>query len=1563
MSEAPTPIGGPLGGVRAYVLDDALRPVPAGRTGELYLAGPTLARGYLGQSARTACQFVADPHADGDRMYRTGDLVRQVGTELEFVGRADGQVKVRGYRVETGEVEAVLAGCAGVAQVAVAARADSRGANRLVAYVVPVGETQDIAGLRQFAVETLPDHMVPANFVLLPALPLTRNGKVDRAALPEPAAATTEVRGPRGPVEELLAGLFGEVLGLDQVGVDEDFFALGGHSLLATRLISRIAGVLSADIPLRVLFDEPTVAALSGWIAEHGGTRRPPVRPGAPGHELSHAQRRMWYLQRLDPRAATYNMPLVLRLSGPLSPEVLASALGDVVARHEPLRTVLADRAGEPEPALLAEVSLPLPVRELAEDALAGELTRLASRPFDLAVEPPIRPALIRTGEHEHVLFLLLHHIAADEWSLGPLLADLATAYAARTAGEAPEWTPLPARYRDYAHWHRRLLGADAEPDSLLSRQLEFWSTTLRGLPDQLALPTDRPRPATRGVTGDALTFTVPAETHAALRRLARECGVTMFMLTQAALGALLTRLGAGTDIPIGTPVSGRGDPALDGLVGFFVNTLVLRTDTAGDPSFRELLRRVRESDLRAFDHQDVPFERVVEEINPARSLANHPLFQVMLSYRTAAEQDTTLADGLTAKAAPIGTGTAKFDLVFAFGETPGRDGLDGLIEYAVELFDPDTVTELARRLVTLLTAVSADPGAPIGRADLLDAGERRRILTEWNDTGHDIVRAPLPEMFAAAAARTPAAVAVEVGGHSYTYTELASRANRLAHLLVSSGVGPDSIVAFATPRTVDMIVVQLAVLTAGGAFLPLDPEYPADRLAYMVSDAVPCCLVTTAELAERLPAVRTVLLDSPEVVADLAGRPETPPRVPLSRWNAAYVIYTSGSTGRPKGVVVPHDGVAKLVATQLRAFGADARRVLYFASPSFDAAFWQLAGTLLAGGTLVVVPAELRVPGLPLADFIREQRIDVAGLPPSVLAMFPPDVDLPGELTIVIGGEKAPEELVGRWTRTADGGTRRVVNAYGPTETTVNATLWDCVAGERPVPIGRPDPGMRAYVLDANLVAVPPGVPGELYLAGEGVARGYLGRPGLTAQRFLADPCGQAGSRMYRTGDLARWRRDGALEYLGRTDDQVKVRGFRIETGEVQAALAAHPDVTAAAVTVRADRPGDNRLVGYVVSAVADIDLAEVRRQAATTLPDYMVPSTLLRLEELPLSPNGKLDQKALPSPDGAPAPGGTGRPPATPDERALCALAGDLLGVRQVGVDDGFFDLGGHSLLAARFAAGAAEVLGRTVTVADVIATPTIAGLLAASAETGARPDPLGMLLPLRTGGSLPPLFCVPPAGGLGWCYSPLVAYVDTDRDVYSLQARNLGGNRPALNSLDELVEEYLDRIRAVQPTGPYHLLGWSFGGMVAHALATRLQEQGQQVAFLALLDAYPHARWSVAPTPEDREAQVALYLDDPVLAAMPDFDPAVIRSNVDAADLITRDIRFDVFDGDVLFFTATEGRGGFESTHEDWSPYCRGVLDNHDVACRHHDMTGPAPLNVIGPLVDDRLRKVTL
>ncbi|MEU3085653.1 amino acid adenylation domain-containing protein, partial [Streptomyces massasporeus] len=1138
-------------------------------------------------------------------------------------------------------------------------------------------------------------------------------------------AVPLSFRAPRTPEQEILCGLFSAVLGVPTVGIDDSFFDLGGHSLTAIRLLSRIRSMFNVELAIRHLFEAPTVAELAERMTGAEQSRLALGPMTRPEHiPVSAAQWRLWFLYRLEGRSATYTVPLLLRMSGPLDRAALEAALGDMVARHESLRTRFPEVDGQPYQLIVDAEQPDVTLVETDETGLAEQLAVATRYGFDLATELPLRITLFRLSETEHVLLFLLHHIASDGWSDAPFARDLSVAYGARTEGREPAWHALPVQYADYTLWQRELLGSEDDPKSLLAQQLAYWQKTLAGLPEQLELPTDRPRPSASSFRGEEVHFELDADLHARLLELARHTNTTLFMVFQAAVAGLLTRLGAGDDIPLGGVIAGRTDEALDELIGFFVNTLVLRTDTSGNPTFRELLARVRETDLAAYAHQEVPFERLVEVLNPTRSLAHHPLFQVMILFQNNAEADLNLP-GLRAGLEDVGSGVAKFDLDFDMQEKHGPDGeaagLSGLVEYATDLFDRSTVQDIVDRLARLLRAVVADPDQRLWQTDILAPAERRKLMEQWTVPAAPSGRTTLPALFEAAVTAHPEAIAVVDGAERLTYAELNARANRLAHTLVAHGVGLESVVALALPRGADLVAGVLGVLKAGGVYLPLDPNYPAERISFVVEDARPAVVVTSLRVDVALPdgSTRVVMEELPE------GPAGDPARRTLCPDNGAYIIYTSGSTGRPKGVLIPHQNVVRLFTGTEQWFGFDESDVwTLFHSYAFDFSVWELWGPLLHGGTLVVVPQDVSRSPLDFLRLLGDERVTVLNQTPSAFyQLMQADEENPGtELAlryVVFGGEALDLGRLSTWYDRHPDDSPALVNMYGITETTVHVThhALDRVSAQATansvVGVGIPD--LHVYVLDQGLQPVPAGITGELYVAGAGLARGYLGRPGLTAQRFVADPYGAPGTRMYRTGDLARRAPDGTLSYFGRADDQVKIRGFRIELGEIESAVLDAPDVTQAAVIVREDQPGDPRLTAYVVGG----DTTRVRKHVADVLPAHMVPASFVTLDRLPLTPNGKLDRKGLPAPTLSGAV--EGRRPRNPREELLAVLFADVLNVDRVGIDDNFFELGGHSLLATRLISRIRSAMGVEVPVRALFETPTIAGLAGWTDQAG--------------------------------------------------------------------------------------------------------------------------------------------------------------------------------------------------------------------------------------------------
>ncbi|MEC1570908.1 non-ribosomal peptide synthetase DhbF [Bacillus spizizenii] len=1605
------PIGKPIWNTQVYVLDNGLQPVPPGVVGELYIAGTGLARGYFRRPDLTAERFVADPYGPpGARMYRTGDQARwRADGSLDYIGRADHQIKIRGFRIELGEIDAVLAKHPDIEQAAVVVREDQPGDKRLVAYVVAASAI-DTADLRRYVGASLPDYMVPAAFIEMDELPLTPNGKLDRKALPAPDFSTSvSDRGPRTPQEEILCDLFAEVLGLARVGIDDSFFELGGHSLLAARLMSRIREVMGAELGIAKLFDEPTVAGLAAHLDQAQSARPALQRAERPERiPLSFAQRRLWFLHCLEGPSPTYNIPVAVRLSGELDQGVLQAALYDLVCRHESLRTIFPESQGTSYQHILdADQARPvLHVTEIDEKELSGRFAEAVRYSFDLAAEPAFRAELFVIGPDEYVLLLLVHHIVGDGWSLTPLTRDLGAAYAARCYGKAPEWAPLTVQYADYALWQQELLGSGDDPNSLIAGQLAFWKETLKNLPDQLELPTDYSRPAEPSHDGDTIHFCIEPELHKRLQDLARANRVSLFMVLQSGLAALLTRLGAGTDIPIGSPIAGRNDDALGDLVGLFINTLVLRTDTSGDPSFRELLDRVREVNLAAYENQDLPFERLVEVLNPARSRATHPLFQIMFAFQNTPDAELNLPD-MESSLRIHSVGSAKFDLTLEISENRLADGtpngLEGLLEYSTDLFKQATAQALADRLMRLLEAAESDPDQQIGNLDILAPEERSSMVTDWQSVSEKIPHACLPEQFEKQAALSPEAIAVVCEDQSLSYAELNERANRLARMLISEGVGPEQFVALALPRSLEMAVGLLAVLKAGAAYLPLDPDYPADRIAFMLEDAQPAFIVTNTKAAENIPPAENVpriVLDDPELAEKLntypAENPSNTDRIqPLSPLNTAYVIYTSGSTGVPKGVMIPHQNVTRLFAATDHWFHFSSDDIwTMFHSYAFDFSVWEIWGPLLHGGRLVIVPHHVsRSPEAFLRLLVKEGVTVLNQTPSAFYQLMQAEreqSDLGQALSlryVIFGGEALELSRLEDWYNRHPENRPQLINMYGITETTVHVSYIEldrsmaALRANSLIGCGIPDLGV--YVLDERLQPVPPGVAGELYVSGAGLARGYLGRAGLTAERFIADPFGPPGTRMYRTGDVARLRADGSLDYVGRADHQVKIRGFRIELGEIEAALVQHSRLEDAAVIVREDQPGDKRLAAYVIPSLEDtIDTAELRKYAAERLPDYMVPSAFVTMKELPLTPNGKLDRKALPAPDFAV----TGRGPRTPQEEILCDLFMEVLHLPRVGIDDRFFDLGGHSLLAVQLMSRIREALGVELSIGNLFEAPTVAGL-AERLEMGSSQSALDVLLPLRTSGDKLPLFCVHPAGGLSWCYAGLMTNIGTDYPIYGLQARGIGQREELPKTLDDMAADYIEQIRTVQPKGPYHLLGWSLGGNVVQAMATQLQNQGEEVSLLVMLDAYPNHFLPIKKAPDDEEALIALLAlggyDPDSLGDKPlDFETAIEILRRDGSALASLDesvilnlkntyvnsvgilgsYKPKTFRGNVLFFRSTIIPEWFDPIEPDsWKPYINGQIEQIDIDCRHKDLCQPEPLAQIGKVLAVKLEEM--
>jgi len=1335
--ERSLPIGRPIGNAEVLLLDRRRRLAPMGVPGEICLGGPGVARGYLRRPARTAESFV--PHllaaAPGGRLYASGDLGRwRADGALEFLGRVDQQVKIRGFRVELGEIEAALAAHPAVRENVVVLREDRPGERALAAYVVSGADPRELAAeLRQALAEKLPEHMVPAAFVTLDALPLTPTGKVDRRALPEPTWETADYAAPRTPTEEVLAGIWTQLLRVERVGTGDDFFALGGHSLLATQLVSRVRDVFAVELELRRFFEASTLGLLAAEVdaalAAGHAVAAPPIRRADRGRELplSFAQERLWFLDRLEPGRATYNVGTAVVLEGALDVAALAAGYAELVRRHEVLRTSFCRGARGPVQAIAPRAEAPLPVidltalpAEVRERELRRRAAAEARRPFDLERGPLLRMVLVRLAAGaEHAALLTMHHIVSDEWSMRLLVRELAALYGAGAEGRAARLPELAIQYADYAVWQREWLAGE-----VLEGQLAWWRRQLAGVPTVLELPTDRPRPAVQSGRGGHCPLRLPAGVSSRLAELARRSGATVYMTLLAVFAILLKTYTGRSDVVVGSPIAGRNRSELEGLIGFFINTLVLRADLIGDPTFAEALARVRTASLGAYAHQDLPFEKLVEELQPERSLSHAPLVQVVFQQLQAPAVHVETG-GLTIRPLDVRGRAAKFDLVVNVLETP--DGLRGMWLYSADLFDATTVRRMSRHFAALAESAVDDPSRPLSHLRAITAAERHQLLLERPPSpAVPAPRSTLHALFAARAAERPEATAVICDGERLTYGELDRRSSLLARYLRGLGVGRETLVALYLDRSTDLVTAILGVLRAGGAYVPLDPVYPEERVAFVLADTAAPLLLTQERLRPRLPAlgasVRAIALD--REWERIASAPASEPAAAAEPGDLAYVIYTSGSTGKPKGVGVTHGHVVRLLAATEPWYGFGSADVwTLFHSYAFDFSVWETWGALAYGGRLVVVPYWVSRSPENFVELTADAGVTVLNQTPSAFRQFARAALAAGRPLalrwVVFGGEALDLQSLAPWFERYGDARPRLVNMYGITETTVHVT-WrpldraDVAAAQGSV-IGRALPDLDLYVLDGALRPSPAGVPGEIFVGGAGVARGYLNRPPLTARRFLPDPYSQRpGARLYRSGDLAR-RRGHDLEYLGRVDHQVQLRGFRVELGEVEEALARHPAVREAVVLARGEGSDDAMLVAYAVRAVgAEPALGELRAFLARSLPDYMLPSALVTLDELPLTAHGKVDRRALPEPTFQAEPGLDFVAPRNDLERFLAALWKEMLGLGEdvpLGLHDDFFELGGSSIRGAVLVGRLQQELGEVVQVVTIFDHSTLA------------------------------------------------------------------------------------------------------------------------------------------------------------------------------------------------------------------------------------------------------------
>nr|WP_232214622.1 non-ribosomal peptide synthetase [Rubidibacter lacunae] len=1465
------PIGRPVANTQIYILDGRGCPVPVGVTGELYIGGVQVARGYLNRSDLTAARFVPDPFStDPDaRLYRTGDLGRwRADGTLEYLGRRDFQVKLRGHRIEPGEIEACLRAHAGVDDAVVVARgSESDGGTALAAYVVADMDGADNGGvgldaqvLRDHVVRHLPSWMVPSAYVLMEAFPLTASGKLDRQALPTPdgeAYVRQTYEAPVGAVEETLARIWSQLLGVEKVSRHDNFFDLGGHSLLAVQTISRLRETLGKEVTVKDLFANPVLRAFAAGLEAAGRSTMPPIAPvdRSARLPLSFAQQRLWFLSELDERAGeAYVISGGARLQGQLDRPALEQALDRIVARHEVLRTRFVSVDGVPEQRIYpADAGFALELTDLREAGdPEAELVRLAgldSRTgFDLEAGPLIRGRLVQLGEDDHALLVSMHHIVSDGWSLGIFLKELGALYGAFARGESDPLPPLEVQYADYASWQRTWLSGE-----VLHDQADYWRETLADAPALLELPGDRARPPQQDYRGAARTVVLDEALTRSLKALSERHGVTLHMTLLAAWALLLSRLSGSEDVVVGTPVANRRHRSVEDSIGFFVNTIALRVDLSGSPSVGELLLRVKAGSLAAQDRQDIPFEQVVDLVCSERSLSHAPLFQTMLIWQNAPAASPGLA-GLSVTDLEGGEDTsAKFDLTLSLRENSG--GIEGSLVYARSLFEGATIGRYLDYWQRLLKGMAVET-RPCHDLELMAADERRLVVEEWNASA---VAYPegicLHELFEAQVAKDPSAVALVFEGEELSYGALNERANRLAHHLRILGVGPDGLVGICVERGFEMVVGLLAVLKAGGAYVPLDPAYPVERLRFMLEDSGLQVLLHDGSVAADLIVKLCHACPGTQGV-DLAGtegwreQPATNlERGALTPRNLAYAIYTSGSTGQPKGVMVEHGNIVNQVLWYQEAFAQNGDDVTLQKTPlGFDISVWEIFVPLMCGARLVLARPEGHKDPAYLADIIRETGVTILQFVPSMLEAF-----LAHRLSadacksirhVICAGEALSASLLqGAGRRFPSAGLH---NLFGPTETAVVVTSWTCPAGFEGggVPIGRPVANTQVYILDGRGCPVPVGVTGELYIGGVQVARGYLNRPDLTAARFIANPFStDPDARLYRTGDLGRWRADGTIEYLGRRDFQLKIRGHRIELGEIEACLSAHAGVGAAVVVARGSgSEGDTSLAAYVVADKDSADRGSVgvnaqalRDHAARHLPLWMVPSAYVLMDAFPLTASGKLDRRALPNPDGAAYVRRIYEAPEGGVEETLARIWSQLLEVERVGRHDNFFDLGGHSLLAVQMIARLPEALGKEVPLAKLFARPTVIAFADVLNSQHCLLD--RGITAFRAEGTKPPLFLFQEGSGEVIYGFELTRHIDADIPVYGLT--NHGDLSTPLCTIEAIAAHFLDSIKMVQPQGPYYIAGWSFGGLLAYEVATQMIGNDDQVAFLGLFD----------------------------------------------------------------------------------------------------------------------------
>ncbi|MBK8465893.1 MAG: amino acid adenylation domain-containing protein [Chloracidobacterium sp.] len=1462
------PIGSPISHATMHILDENLSPMSDDAAGELYIGGAGVALGYLNRPELTEERFIKDPFSEADdaRLYRTGDLAHYLPSgAIEYLGRIDDQVKLRGFRIELGEIESVINKFTDVREAVVTAY-EQEGDKRLAAYIVSASGSKFGADeVRRFLKQKLPEYMIPSAFIQLEKIPLTPNGKLDRKSLPAPQQNVSTQRegyvAPTTETEKTVARIWSEMLGVNDIGINDNFFDLGGHSLLATQALVKVANETGVLLRVADLFNTPTISDIArklGGANQTAKTSTIPLVLRAGKMPLSFAQQRLWFLDKLEPNSAAYNIPFGMRIDGEVNIEALRRALDKLIVRHESLRTTVKTINGEASLEIIDELRCNLSVIDISDlsgaerDAQVRALSaEEASGPFDLAASPLFRTKLLKLKVDEYVMLVTMHHVISDGWSLAVFFEELSEVYGGITQGIDVHLPELKLQYADFASWQRGTL-AEAE----IAKQLEFWGEKLADAEPLLGFPTDRQRPLVQTYKGANYRRTFSPELLEELRVFSRNEGVSLFMTLLAAFYTLIYRHANQDDLVLGVPIANRNYSDIERVIGFFANTLALRADLSGAPTFRTFLAQVKGLALESYDNQDVPFEKLVEYLNPKRSLSHNPIFQVMFGLHNTPPLKPELS-GLNLTPIEMNTGTSRFDLEVLVRENP--DGLGVLAEYSTDLFDESTIERFIERFEVLLRGILRNPEEVISILPILTETEQKLIVDEFNDTAKDYPTDKcVHQLFEEQVKSSPDAIAVVYQDQQLTYRELNQKANAIAHRLRRFNIGPDSLVGLCVERSVEMVAGVYGILKTGAAYVPLDPSYPIDRLNLMLGDSGASIIVSHQNLAKDLDSKRfeIIYMDDPSIVSD--GDAFENPQSGVGMGNLAYINYTSGSTGVPKGVAIQHSSLNNYTQHLLEVLGTD--RPLQFANVSTIAADLGnscIYPALASGGTVHVISYDVLTNPDLFREYAIKNSIDVLKIVPSHLSALLGETNDGLELPkrcLIVGGEALSWDLV---KRILDNERKCVViNEYGPTESTVGSAVAyiDKIESEylASASIGKPAANTTTYILNESLQVVPIGVHGEIYIGGSGLARGYLNRPDLTEERFISDPFSKGkGARLYRTGDLARYLPNGEMEYLGRIDDQVKIRGFRIELGEIESVISHFTDVREAVVTTREEQKGDKRLIAYVVSRTnSKIEPAELRNFLREKLPDYMVPSAFIQLEKLPLTPNGKVDRKKLPAPEKETSSGRDGYVEArTETETKLAKIWGELLGVDKIGVQDNFFDLGGHSLLAIRMFSAVEETFQKSVPLATLFEAGTIEKL----AEILSKEDweePEASLVPIQPGGNKIPFYCIHAIGGNVMFYSDLAKYLDKDQPLYGLQARRLAGRQVGHGTIEEMAAFYIKEILEHQPDGPYCLGGSSFGGLVAYEMARQLSRQGKDVGLLALFD---------TGTPEYKKARI--------------------------------------------------------------------------------------------------------